>query len=92
MILLVDLDPHGKVRDPGIHSPDLRVRPMTSTFPHGKVSDPDIHLAPYIAQGGIRCGFISLVVCRYKSYVLHSYAFIEVLADVDDMKRLYNLI
>jgi hypothetical protein len=33
MISSVDRDPHGKVPDPSMHSPDLRVRPKTSTFP-----------------------------------------------------------
>jgi hypothetical protein len=33
MISLVDPDPHGKVSDPSMHSPDLRVRPKISTFP-----------------------------------------------------------
>jgi hypothetical protein len=39
MISSVDPDPHGKVPDPSMHSPDLRVRPKTSTFPWTPLSE-----------------------------------------------------
>jgi hypothetical protein len=37
------------------------------------------NLAPYVARGGVRCGFIPLEVWRQRTYALHSYAFIEVI-------------
>jgi hypothetical protein len=37
------------------------------------------NLALYVAQGGVRCGFIPLEVWRQRTYALHSYAFIEVI-------------
>jgi hypothetical protein len=37
------------------------------------------NLASYIAQWGVRCGFIPLVVWRQRTYALHSYEFIKVI-------------
>jgi hypothetical protein len=37
------------------------------------------NLASYVARGGVRCSFIPLEVWRHRTYVLHSYEFIEVI-------------